>query len=250
MVYSLPPLAITGEIITAAWGNDVRDTLEVTAPGIASAAGELFYATAANTIAALDRPTESELQVLGAASGHLPQWIGRSPIDLIERIELTADGDIDFTSISASYAHLRLVISVRSAFTSGDDELRIRFNGSSAANYNYRGIIIDAGNNSEPSGNNENEFKVIHIDGNETGHPSVFSAFIMDITEYTKTDRFTTIRMTGTGNRLNAGNPSVISLSGYWAQTAAVNRITLSAADATDNHLLTGSSATLYGLRG
>ena len=27
MAYSLPPIAVTGEIITAAWGNDVRDAL-------------------------------------------------------------------------------------------------------------------------------------------------------------------------------------------------------------------------------
>ena len=39
MTYALPPIAVTGEIITAAWGNDVRNALAVLKTGLTSDAG-------------------------------------------------------------------------------------------------------------------------------------------------------------------------------------------------------------------
>ncbi|MCY4109723.1 MAG: hypothetical protein OXG11_11920 [Chloroflexi bacterium] len=50
MAYTLPPIAVTGEIITAAWGNDVRNALAVLKTGLTSDVGS-FRATLNGTAA-------------------------------------------------------------------------------------------------------------------------------------------------------------------------------------------------------
>lgn len=59
MAYTLPPIAVTGEIITAAWGNDVRTALATLKKGLTSDVGS--YRATLNGTAAVDtgiaRPT-------------------------------------------------------------------------------------------------------------------------------------------------------------------------------------------------
>ena len=50
MAYTLPPIAVTGEIITAAWGNDVRNALAVLKTGLTADVGS-FRATLNGTAA-------------------------------------------------------------------------------------------------------------------------------------------------------------------------------------------------------
>ena len=52
MAYTLPPIAVTGEIITAAWGNDVRNALAVLKTGLTSDVGS--YRATLNGTAAVD----------------------------------------------------------------------------------------------------------------------------------------------------------------------------------------------------
>jgi hypothetical protein len=53
MAWSTPLTAVANATLTAAqWNASVRDNLLMTAPALASAAGQIFVATAANTIAA------------------------------------------------------------------------------------------------------------------------------------------------------------------------------------------------------
>ena len=48
MAYELPPLAVTGAIITAAWGNATRSSIAETAPAKATTKGDLWAATGLN----------------------------------------------------------------------------------------------------------------------------------------------------------------------------------------------------------
>ena len=42
MAWNLPPLAVTGSTIPAAWGNATRDSLLETAPGQVTDKGQIF----------------------------------------------------------------------------------------------------------------------------------------------------------------------------------------------------------------
>ena len=53
MAWSTPLTAVSGSVLTAAqWNTSVRDNLNETAPAKATAAGQIFVSTAANSIAA------------------------------------------------------------------------------------------------------------------------------------------------------------------------------------------------------
>jgi hypothetical protein len=98
-MYGLPDLAVTGDIIPAAWGNQVRDDIAASAVGLASAAGQLPYATGANALAMLN--VGSAGQVLGV-SGGLPAW-----------------GAVPFTGLP-SVKRCRVYKSTAQAVTNGD----------------------------------------------------------------------------------------------------------------------------------
>lgn len=70
---SLPSIAVTGDIINAAWGNGVRNYLNATAPAVVTTAGDLVYATAAGVITRLGIGTaRQQLHVNGGATA--PEW--------------------------------------------------------------------------------------------------------------------------------------------------------------------------------
>ena len=82
MAWSAPISYALGHRLTAANMNAHKDQLNETAPAKATAAGELFYATGANAIAALTLGAEGELFRAGAAA---PEWeapLGTTPSDL------------------------------------------------------------------------------------------------------------------------------------------------------------------------
>src|SRR3990172_3586778 len=76
MAWTAPPSWTTGEVVTASHMNvHVRDNLLETAPAKATAAGDIFYATAANAIARLTAAA-ADGALLQQASG-LPAWLAK-----------------------------------------------------------------------------------------------------------------------------------------------------------------------------
>jgi hypothetical protein len=65
------PTVVDGSVIQAAWGNQVKANFDASPNGLASAAGQLFYATATGTLVALPvGATAAFLQIAGGA----PAW--------------------------------------------------------------------------------------------------------------------------------------------------------------------------------
>ena len=64
MAWNLPPLAVTGSTIPAAWGNATRESLLETAPGQVTDQGQIFWASADGEISPLDPPS-------GTGAGYL-----------------------------------------------------------------------------------------------------------------------------------------------------------------------------------
>ena len=89
MAWSAPIAYALGHRLTAANMNAHKDQLNETAPAKATAAGELFYATGANAIAALTLGSEGDLFRAGAGA---PEW--ETPLSVTPD-DLTSDADDD-----------------------------------------------------------------------------------------------------------------------------------------------------------
>ena len=57
MAWNLPPLAVTGSTIPAAWGNATRQSLLETAPGQVTDKGQLFWGSTDGEVSPLDPPS-------------------------------------------------------------------------------------------------------------------------------------------------------------------------------------------------
>ena len=81
--------AVSGAIITEAWGDQARANFLASAPGVAAAEGDLIIATAANTVAALTVGAADSVLVAGAR----PEW------QIVPAVHLTKS---DTTALSTS----------------------------------------------------------------------------------------------------------------------------------------------------
>ena len=151
----------------------------------------------------------------------------------------TATSTITFSSIPSTYQHLQLRAFSNS--TTGAPA-RIRFNSDSGSNYILHVIqgnsaSVGAGAATAQSG----------IDGIISSNASnVFGASVVDILDYTNTNKYTTIKAF---DGYETGSTGTVYLySGLWLNTAAISTITLT--DSSGGNFNTYSSFALYGIKG
>lgn len=147
-----------------------------------------------------------------------------------------------FNNIPQTFTHLQLRIFARTAYASTDWETFIQLNSDAGANYTYH---IFYGNGSSPSSagfTGQNYARIGQIPGaNATAN--IFGVAIVDILDYTNTNKNTTIRSLG-GYDLNGSGMTGL-WSSVWLNTAAVTSIGLGTAN---TNFATGSTAQLYGI--
>lgn len=158
---------------------------------------------------------------------------------------------VSFTSIPATYKHLYVMSSARSARSTA------RYNGSSltlnddtGSNYCYSALF---GSGNAPTGTEDlgrPNFNYA-FDGTAAGATAnMFSAGNLWILDYAATDKFT--GMIGgssvVNDYLDTGDYLETLVSGHWRSTAAVNKITIT--DGTTDGFVQYSEFTLYGLNG
>src|SRR3990167_1526870 len=99
VAWNTPRTFTTGEVITATILNtNIRDNLNASAAGVASAVGDVFYASAANTIAPLSLGSIYQVLAVNGA-GTIPFWSeAYAPIDIVtadtEVVNTTTETDI------------------------------------------------------------------------------------------------------------------------------------------------------------
>ena len=157
----------------------------------------------------------------------------------------TATATINFSSIPQNYEHLQIRGIARSATGSaGQDDLSITLNSDTGNNYywhrfgsNGTGTITGAAT-ALTSGNQFQE--LIARDGQGA---NVFSIFIIDILDYTNTNKYKTMRCFGGDD--NNGSGAILLDSALWLNTSAINSITFQ----TSSNFKTYSSFALYGIK-
>jgi hypothetical protein len=148
----------------------------------------------------------------------------------------TATGTVTFSSISASFTDL--IVVVNGAVTAGTVNLFFRFNNDTATNYSY--TYLDGSGSVASSGRSSNNDKLI---GNNFGYfTTSFNAnYIIQIQNYSNTTTNKTCL-----TRSNAADNGVSAVVGLWRNTAAINRIDLFTSSST---FVSGSTFTLYGIK-
>ena len=162
-------------------------------------------------------------------------------IEAIATTYLEADAaSVTFSSIPATYEHLRLSGNARYAASGALNNWLIEFNGSGGTAYSTHTM---QGYGSSTTAKRYTGSATIIISSQIHGEDMVIAEYcplVLEILDYANTNKNTTCTTFGNGqNRLGFG-------SGLWDSTAAVNAIELSSAGGS---LLRGSEFTLYGLK-
>ena len=157
---------------------------------------------------------------------------------------------ITFSNIPQTYSHLQLRLFAQDVRTTyGITEIKLTFNGDTSSIYTQHQIFGDGG--AVTAGATTNYSSIILCDGTiGTTTGGTFGVGIIDILDYTDTNKYKTLRYIGgvdlNGTVASYGGRAGLS-SGLWRSTAAITSITL-----VSNSLInfsTNSSFALYGVK-
>jgi hypothetical protein len=143
------------------------------------------------------------------------------------------------------YKHLQLIASVSTSLTAGgDDQLRMRFNGD-AVDTNYRAHTLYGFNNSVSSEDTQSYNRGFAGYVATAANANSFGAVVIDILDAFNTGKNKTSR---TFSGFASGSLPIVGLySHLWMNTAAINSITISQRNGTQN-LIQNSRFSLYGV--
>ena len=153
---------------------------------------------------------------------------------------------ITFSSIPQTYSHLQIRIFAKGAGTGngvGTGSIMV-FNGDTTATNYWRHGINAYG--SAVSANNGNDNAFWDIVGSNTGLTSIYAPNVIDILDYTNTNKKTTVRSI-VGEDTNGNGVHLGIRSGLWNNTAAITSITL---QSYGGNFTTASHIALYGIKG
>ena len=153
-------------------------------------------------------------------------------------VGVTAVSEIIFSSIPQTYKHLQIRGIVRNSVTEGN--LNSQFNSDTGSNYAFHQLTGDGG--STASYATTSTAYITH--GNFSGFADIFTGVVLDILDYTNTNKYTTTRNYCSFDRNGAG--SFYFNSGHWRNTSAVTTVRLFAGN---NAMAQYSSFALYGIK-
>jgi large repetitive protein len=169
---------------------------------------------------------------------------GSNSFESIATYTLTGNqSSISFNSIPSTYTHLQIRAVARTDRSADvTDSVNLRFN--SDANSNYSDHFL-SGNGSSVSGGATQTTSITGIIATSatSANSNVFGAGVVDILDYTNTNKYKTIRSIH-GNAVNI----VQMRSGNWRNNSVVSTITLFPNIGTN--FVSGSRFALYGVRG
>ncbi len=151
---------------------------------------------------------------------------------------------INFTSIPLTYTHLQIRYIARDGRSNTNSACSLRFNSDSSNNYSEHNIdgsgsaVLAAGTA------NTSSLGLVNISGS-TAPTNVFGAGVVDILDYTNTNKYKTVRSIG-GHENNSSGFIVFS-SGSWRSMSAVTSITILPLVANFSQY---SQFALYGIKG
>ena len=151
---------------------------------------------------------------------------------------------ISFTSIPATYTHLQVRAIARGTFSGNLVSFNMRLNGETGAFYSAHHLGGDGANPYAYAGSSATSIDLNDI-ASATNTASVFSVLIMDILDYTDTNKYTTTR--GLLGRDFNGSGQLELNSGLYQKTTAISSITFALGA---NDFAQYTQFALYGIKG
>jgi hypothetical protein len=170
-----------------------------------------------------------------AISGNLSSY------ESIQTVTVGGGGSatVSFTSIPATYKHLQIRASAKAV--NNDQGYFMQFNSDTGTNYNTHLLY---GNGASVTALSNNTWGGMDLSPTSSSN---FSAMVVDILDYTDTNKNTTIRtLSGVDNN---GSGYAFFASGLWRNTAAVTSLTIREILGGGN-ITEFSSFALYGIKG
>jgi hypothetical protein len=180
--------------------------------------------------------------IASSISGNL--WQPGKDYDSIATTTLaTSTASITFSSIPQTYRHLQIRGIMRTDRALVRDQLRMQLNSDTGSNYVAHYLagdgasVVAAANTGLPFMNNNS------VPG-ATATASTFGAVVIDILDYTSTNKNTTVRLFN-GVDMNNSNGYIELDSGLWLNTAAITSINIAAIA----NLVQYTQLALYGVK-
>lgn len=167
--------------------------------------------------------------------------------DLLEtQVLASSAASVTFSSLStyaADYQHLQIRLAARGTRNANGDNLGIRFNGDTGANY-ARHSVYGQGSGVVTYGAGSQTFMDLAQLASSTTAANTFTGGVADILDPFETSKNTTIK---TLSGVPASAWAAALTSGAWFNTNALTSMTIYALN---GNLVTGSRFSLYGIRG
>jgi hypothetical protein len=183
----------------------------------------------------------------GVVASQITGHLVTSSYDSIQTVTVGAGGasSISFTSIPSTYKHLQIRAIGRTT-DSGvvDSTTAWRFNSDSGANYTLHLLIGDGTSASAYAGTGRDNASTYLAGAGASAN--VFGAMVMDVLDYTNTNKYKTIRSLF-GTDTNGSGGRVMLDSNLWLNTAAITSISATPVTGTFTQY---SSFALYGIKG
>ncbi len=153
----------------------------------------------------------------------------------------SASASITFSSISATYTDLRLVVVTRQDNNASNDSLRLRFNSDSGTNYSRTNLTGDGTTAGTSRTVNDDEINIVNYIPGTSAASGLFAMTTIDILNYSNT----TTNKTCIIRTSNASAGTAVTV-GLWRSTAAINSIFMRVSGF---NMAVGTTATLYGIK-
>jgi hypothetical protein len=160
----------------------------------------------------------------------------------------TAVSSLSFANIPQTYAHLELRYSARCTSSSTIENVFMRFNGDTGANYTATYIEAYATTIATNTGGFANSLMLTgKAVGNGTAATQAFALGTIFINDYTSTTKAKS-SVNFSGYESGDVNSSLFFTTTYWSGTAAIDSITIYPSGGVN--WVVGSTFSLYGIRG
>jgi len=170
------------------------------------------------------------------------------------QIATSSTGSFTFSNIPQTFKHLQLRVVAKTTDTQSGDFVSMRFNGDATNTYGLHGQFTATGSSNVTSFYNGAYAQMILERITTSGsmfssQPNTFGALIVDITDYTNTNKRKVVKHMG-GFSADSVYGDVRVQSNFWNDTSAITSILVAPSNIGGWNFTTGTKFALYGIKG
>ena len=189
--------------------------------------------------------------ILGIIASQITGHLSTNSFESIATVTIGSGGSATatFSSIPSTFKHLQIRSIARTANAAKSEDIVAQFNSDTGANYVQHLLVGNGSTAASYSATGQNYIKGVTYGTGTTASANIFGAGVLDILDYTNTNKNSTIRSLAAMDLNEASTFAQMQYwSGLWLNTAAITSITMKCASGAN--ISEYSSFALYGVRG